>query len=111
MYTYGLWLSHLRYAAFEWGALWGNPDLGMTPINPNYPPSVPELPSGPIEGQPGIEYDFSSHSNDPNEDSILYLFNWGDWSNSDGVTILLWRDLHPISRLELLWHILCKSKS
>ncbi|KPL00615.1 MAG: hypothetical protein AMJ91_03950 [candidate division Zixibacteria bacterium SM23_73_3] len=29
MYINGLW-SYLKYETFEWGALWGNPDLGMT---------------------------------------------------------------------------------
>jgi hypothetical protein len=29
MYTNGLW-DYLKYETFEWGALWGNPDLGMT---------------------------------------------------------------------------------
>ncbi len=28
MYNYGLW-SYLKYETFEWGALWGNPNLGM----------------------------------------------------------------------------------
>ena len=31
MYTGGLW-SYMHYEMFEWGALWGNPNLGMTPI-------------------------------------------------------------------------------
>lgn len=31
MYVQGLW-SYTRYEAFEWGALWGNPDLGMAPV-------------------------------------------------------------------------------
>jgi len=31
MYTKGLWYS-VRYEMFEWGALWGNPDLGVTPV-------------------------------------------------------------------------------
>jgi len=31
MYTQGLW-SYTKYEMFEWGALWGNPDLGMAPI-------------------------------------------------------------------------------
>ena len=29
MYSYGLW-GDLRYEMFEWGALWGNPNLGMS---------------------------------------------------------------------------------
>jgi hypothetical protein len=84
MYTYGLW-SYLKYETFEWGALWGNPDLGMAPVITNYPPEVPELPSGPIQGEPGIEYYFSSHTADPEADSILFWFNWGDGTNSDWV--------------------------
>jgi hypothetical protein len=31
MYTNGLWGS-TRYEMFEWGALWGNPDLGLDPV-------------------------------------------------------------------------------
>jgi hypothetical protein len=30
MYTHGLW-DYPYYEAFEWGALWGNPDLGIGP--------------------------------------------------------------------------------
>jgi hypothetical protein len=29
MYTNGLWIIDVEYQMFEWGALWGNPDLGM----------------------------------------------------------------------------------
>ena len=36
MYTYGLW-SYSKYETFEWGALWGNPDLGMTPFSQDIP--------------------------------------------------------------------------
>ena len=31
MYTQGLW-SYNYYETFEWGALWGNPDLSMNPV-------------------------------------------------------------------------------
>jgi len=43
MYTMGLW-SSLKYELFEWGALWGNPDLGMeTPsLKINFPYGIPE---------------------------------------------------------------------
>ncbi|MCD6162648.1 MAG: hypothetical protein J7K40_09580 [candidate division Zixibacteria bacterium] len=43
MYTYGLW-SYNYYEVFEWGALWGNPDLGM--IAPVPPPLTVTLPDG-----------------------------------------------------------------
>jgi hypothetical protein len=44
MYTYGLW-SYNKYETFEWGALWGNPDLGMgavASISIQLPDGVPE---------------------------------------------------------------------
>jgi len=31
MYTNGLWIIEVEFQMFEWGALWGNPDLGMAP--------------------------------------------------------------------------------
>lgn len=49
----------------------------------NDPPGIPNIPSGPAEGEPGIEYDFSSATTDPEEDDILYLFDWGDGTDSD----------------------------
>ena len=33
MYVYGLW-GDVKYETFEWGALWGNPDLGMAGLCP-----------------------------------------------------------------------------
>jgi len=82
MYTNGLWYM-VKYEMFEWGALWGNPDLGMAPVISSYPPEIPELPSGAIEGEPGVEYDFSSSTTDPEGDDIFYLFDWGDGTDSD----------------------------
>ncbi len=44
MYTQGLWYA-LRYETFEWGALWGNPDLGMAPVG-----DVPIIEIGDLSG-------------------------------------------------------------
>jgi hypothetical protein len=82
MYTNGLWYM-VKYEMFEWGALWGNPDLGVAPVSSNYPPQTPEQPSGITKGEPGIEYDFSSSTTDPDGDNIFYLFDWGDGTDSD----------------------------
>ncbi len=43
MYTNGLW-NYAKYEAFEWGALWGNPDLGAPPplLSILLPDGVPE---------------------------------------------------------------------
>ena len=44
MYTNGLWYYD-RYETFEWGALWGNPDLAMEAplLNIGLPEELPEL--------------------------------------------------------------------
>jgi len=45
MYLNGLW-GYLKYETFEWGALWGNPDLGMGPppgLCITFPEGLPEL--------------------------------------------------------------------
>ena len=82
MYTHGLW-DYNKYETFEWGALWGNPDLGMAPVTINYPPQTPQLASEITEGGMGIEYDFSGNTTDPDGDSISYLFSWGKGAESD----------------------------
>jgi hypothetical protein len=44
MYTLGLW-DYVRYETFEWGALWGNPDLAMNalPLKITLPDGTPEF--------------------------------------------------------------------
>ncbi len=45
MYTLGLW-SSLKYEMFEWGALWGNPDLAIAAppaLTINLPDGLPEI--------------------------------------------------------------------
>jgi hypothetical protein len=80
MYTNGLWYS-VKYEMFEWGAFWGSPNLSMA--NVNSPPLTPSTPSGTAKGDPGMEYDFSSSTTDPDGDDIFYLFDWGDETLSD----------------------------
>jgi len=41
------------------------------------PPTAPDT-NGPQQGFPGIEYIFTFHSDDPNEDKVRYHINWGD---------------------------------
>ena len=82
MYTDNLW-SYLKYETFEWGALWGNPDLTMGPVTTSDPPVKPSIPNGPTQGIINIEYTFSSATTDPNGDQIYYMFSWGDGTQSD----------------------------
>jgi hypothetical protein len=46
-------------------------------------PKIPHVPSGPTLGEVGIEYLFSTSTTDPEEDSIFYLFDWGDGTDTD----------------------------
>jgi hypothetical protein len=48
-------------------------------------PKIPDVPSGPTLGEVGIDYLFSTSTTDPEEDSIFYLFDWGDGTDSDWI--------------------------
>lgn len=45
-------------------------------------PQIPQTPSGPTEGETGVEYVFSATTTDPEEDSVLFWFDWGDGTNT-----------------------------
>ena len=42
------------------------------------PPEKPARPSGPIKGEPGVEYTYSTSTTDPDGDKVYYKWNWGD---------------------------------
>jgi hypothetical protein len=93
MYINDLWY-YPKYEMFEWGAFWGNPDLGMGPISTSNPPATPSRPTGPEHGIRDVQYTFSSHTTDPDGDSVYYMFDWDDGTSSawlgpyaSGVTI------------------------
>jgi len=48
----------------------------------NRAPNDPSTPSGPTEGNKGQSYTYTTSSSDPDGDSLEYLFDWGDSSNS-----------------------------
>jgi len=79
MYTKGLWYMDY-YEMFEWGALWGNPNLGMAPVDDSTAPETPAKPSGCNEGDINVEYTFSTMTTDLDSDQIYYCFSWGDGS-------------------------------
>jgi hypothetical protein len=82
MYINNLWTAGTYYEMFEWGSLFGNPDLTMGPVTTSDPPATPQTPVGPTHGTRNIEYQYTTSSIDPNGDQIYYLFNWGDGTSS-----------------------------
>lgn len=81
MYVNNLWY-YTKLEMFEWGSIWGNPDLTMSPVIISDPPMQPTKPAGKTLAVWNMEYSYSSSTTDPNGDQIFYLFNWGDGSNS-----------------------------
>ncbi|UCF12497.1 MAG: hypothetical protein JSW06_10760 [Thermoplasmatales archaeon] len=84
MYTNGLWY-YVKYEMFEWGALWGNPNLGMVTAIVNKPPETPGQPDGPTQGVEDRELTYSSSTTDPEGEQIYYMFDWGDNTYSNWI--------------------------
>ncbi len=76
MYTNGYWYMDY-FETFEWGALWGNPDISMANVIENVPPTVPVI-DGPNRGIPGTEYCWTFLSTDFEGDQIKYIIDWND---------------------------------
>jgi len=52
----------------------------------NQPPNKPNAPTGEISGLPGDDFDYRvSKTTDPNEDKIMYLFDWDDGTDSNWI--------------------------
>jgi len=49
----------------------------------NQRPNKPATPTGPSNGEPDIEYTFSTSTSDPDGDSLQYMWDWGDGNYSD----------------------------
>ena len=46
-------------------------------ISGNSPPEIPDI-NGPKTGKPGVQYNYTITSTDPDENDIVYCFSWGD---------------------------------
>jgi hypothetical protein len=62
--------------------LFADPAQLLKTPHPSDPPAQPTRPAGPQLGIWHVEYTYTSSTTDPNGDQILYLFDWGDGSNS-----------------------------
>ncbi len=82
MYQYGLW-NYNKYETFEWGALWGNPDLGMEYVSGIPAPSKPITPSGTEYGEIGQTYTYRSRCTHPDDLDVQYRWSFGDGTTTE----------------------------
>ncbi|MCK5029916.1 MAG: hypothetical protein KAR64_00465 [Thermoplasmatales archaeon] len=71
--------SCMRWTFYQLN-LFGDPVIAF---HIGHPPDKPAKPSGPTSGKSGQDYVYSTNTTDPDDDQILYLFDWGDGSTSD----------------------------
>jgi len=72
-------LATARYPTIEPAVVF----VGDTNIKANYPPNKPSTPEGIINGESGVEYTYTSSTTDPEGNKILYIFDWGDGSDTE----------------------------
>jgi hypothetical protein len=60
-------------------------DAFAIPYQTNMPPETPDAPDGPDTGSTDQEYTFTAVTDDPENDQILYMFDWGDTTYSEWV--------------------------
>ena len=58
--------------------------LISTTASANQPPTTPHI-WGPTSGKAGVEHDFGLCSEDPNEDDITYIVDWGDGTGEEHI--------------------------
>ena len=73
-------MSDGDYKTVEEWQPFGDPTLAIA--EESDPPAKPSKPSGPVNGNTGISYTYSTSTTDPNNDKVYYMFDWGDGTNS-----------------------------
>lgn len=83
MYTHGLW-DDVEYETFEWGALWGNPNLwmGNPPMLLAVPGSVPEFAAPGTETTIVVEIEEGGDSYIPGSGLMYYRLDGSDYLTS-----------------------------
>ncbi len=62
---------------------WYSPIIHVTVTPENEAPNKPNQPSGPASGKPGSLYLYRTSTIDANGDSVYYLWDWGDGTQSE----------------------------
>jgi len=64
----------------------------------NHLPNIPDLPIGPVYGQPTVSYSFTFSTTDPDNDKVSFYVDWGNGETSG------WTDLINSGQQIVLWH-------
>jgi len=83
MYSNGLW-GYNKYETFEWGALWGNPDLAMLPplLNMDFPDGIPEIIPPGESYSISIEIEENTDTYIPDSGKLFYRYDVGTYIES-----------------------------
>ncbi len=61
-----------------------DPNNYYDPYEPNTHPDIPTI-QGPLQGKPGIRYEYRFSSSDPDENEVYYYIEWGDNQNENWI--------------------------
>jgi len=70
------------YSGFGYAFYWMTLDIAY-PGGSNNPPETPNAPGGPDAGYAYAPYDYSASAKDPEGDSVMCTFDWGDGSTTE----------------------------
>ena len=80
--------ERMRYGYYQL-ILFGDPTIDLINHPGNTKPNKPETPSGPTDGEAGVEYEYTTCTTDPDGHSVQYGWDWND------IYPIEWTEFYP----------------